>query len=110
MQRFLCEEKFQRVFLLFLLKSTTLSYTWLLCLLKSSFVIFREEVLKTLLLMSSFFVLVQRRGLADFCPPICSATAEIDLQSPEPFLYHFKRLIGSVPIGEGPEDVAQWRG
>ena len=37
-------------------------------------------------------------------------TAETDLQSPEPFLYHFKRLIGSVPIGEGPEDVAQWRG
>ena len=25
-------------------------------------------------------------------------------------LYHFKRLIGSVPIGEGPRDVAQWRG
>ena len=68
-------------------------WSWLLlvilgffCLLKSSFVTFREEVLKTLLLMSSFFVLVQRRGLADFFPPICSATAEIDLQSLEPFV------------------------
>ena len=37
-------------------------------------------------------------------------TAEIDLQSPEPFVPFLKELIGSVPIGEGPGDVTQWRG
>ena len=47
------------------------------------------------------FVLVQRRGLADFVH-----TAEIGLQSLEPFVPFLKPLIGSVPIGEGPEDVA----
>jgi hypothetical protein len=28
----------------------------------------------------------------------------------QPFMYHFETNIGSVPIGEGPGDVAQWRG
>ena len=36
--------------------------------------------------------------------------AEIDLQSPEPFVPFLKPLIGLVPIGEGPRDVAEWRG
>ena len=36
-------------------------------------------------------------------------TAEIDLQSPKPFVQFLKPLIGSVPFGEGPGDVAQWR-
>ena len=39
---FLGNEKLGESIMLFLLKSTTLSYTWLLCLLKSSFVTFRE--------------------------------------------------------------------
>ena len=37
-------------------------------------------------------------------------TAEIGLQSPEPFVPFLKPLIGLVSIGEGPGDVAQWRG
>jgi hypothetical protein len=32
------------------------------------------------------FVIFQREGLAGFCSTFCSAIAEIDLQSPEPFV------------------------
>ena len=46
----------------------------------------------------------QRGGLEDF-------TVNVQfLWLVQNHLYHFERLIGSVPIGEGPWDVAQWRG
>ena len=104
--------------------SVILGFFWLL---KSSFVTFREEVLKTLLLMSiccdckestifsvllgfSFLLKSHLYYSREEVLQTFVHTAEIDLQSPEPFVPFLKPLIGSVPIGEGPRDVAQWRG
>ena len=52
-------------------------------------------------------VISQRGVLKTFYPAFCFTVAEVDART---ILYHFKRLIGLVPIGEGPGDVAQWRG
>ena len=56
-------------------------------LLKSNLYYSREEVLET-------FVHI----------------AETDLQSPEPFVPFLKAFNWTGSIGEGPGDVAQWRG
>ena len=53
------------------------------------------------------FCSFQRRVLKNFCPTFCFTIAEVVSRT---ILYHCKRLIESVPIGEGPGDVAQWRG
>ena len=58
-----------------------------------------------LLAFESQFVLFQRRGLADFCTYCWNWFAES-----RTICTILKPLIGSVPIGEGPGDVAQWRG
>ena len=60
---------------------------WLLFASKANLYYSREEVLETFAHTAELICRVQNH------------------------LYHFlKELIGSVPIGEGPEDVAQWRG
>ena len=53
------------------------------------------------------FCSFQRGVLNNFFPAFCFTVFEVVSRT---ILYHFKRLIGSVPIGEGPEDVAQWSG
>ena len=72
----------------FFLKSTILYYNWFSLPSEGHFVIFK-------------------RGLKDFVQHSVYSCWSW-------FQNHFctilKRLIGSVPIGEGPRDVAQWRG
>ena len=131
---FLCYEKLGESLLLWRLSMCCSCWSRLssvllgfFCLLKSSFVTFREEILKTLLLISSCcdckesivffvllgfsllfesqFVLFQRRGLADFCTYCWNWFVES-----RTVCTTLKPLIGLVPIGEGPGDVAQWRG
>jgi hypothetical protein len=50
------------------------------------------------------FVISRRGGLEGFCPVFYSAIAEVDSRTICTIL---KLLIGSVPIGEGPRDVAE---
>ena len=52
-------------------------------------------------------VISQRGVLKTFCTALCFTVAEVVSRT---ILYLLKPLIGSVPIGEGPKDVAQWRG
>ena len=51
---------------------------------------------------------ISRREVLKILYSILFTVAEVVSRT---ILYHYKKkLIGSVPIGEGPGDVAQWRG
>ena len=93
---FLCYEKLGESILLWKLSMCCSFWsrlfsviTWLLLSVEVQFCSFQRGVLKT------------------FCPAFYFTVAEVVSRT---ILYLLKPLIGSVPIGEGPGDVAQWRG
>ena len=71
---------------------------------------FEVDILCYILAFFSFrrLIVISKREVLNTLYSILFTVAEVDSRAI--FVPFLKRLIGLVPIGEGPGDVAQWRG